>query len=108
MVHLFKKRKKESHVNTDVLNDILLPSYEISRKHEAKIKAWRKIAQAIEITAKESTESRVKVLDSVYKAIPYEELKDTLELQGYSLQRTGTEPFRKADYDEERLLYIRW
>lgn len=106
MFRIFKK--KESHVNTDVLNDILLPSYEISRKYEAKIKAWKKIGQAIEITAKESTESRVSVLDSVYKAIPYEELRDTLELQGYTLQRSGTEPFKKTDYDEGWLLYICW
>lgn len=107
MFRLFKKFK-ETHVNVDILNDILPPSYEISKKEEAKTKAWKEISRKIKEQAFNETANWIAVLDDVYKAIPFEELKDTLVLQGYSLQRTDNYKFTKSDYDSGWVLHIVW
>lgn len=95
---------KLKHINTDALSMLPIPP---DLTEENKRKAWKSIAEELKKAIKTNGVA-VSVKSSLYSDIPYEELKHTLETQGYRLTLGGDSSFNWDDYHTGITLYIRW
>lgn len=107
MFGLFKK-KKNKFVNANIAAlDIIPATYELTDTEEKKNNAWKEIGRIIKNNVKVNN-AKTYISPDIYGSIPFEELVDTLKIQGYRLEGSFGKKFTKNDYNGGHCLYIYW
>lgn len=89
--------RKLKYINTDVLTEIPPPQPDLRKEQ-----SWKQIVVSI----KNMDGNYTCIDERCYKAIPYKELKYTLEQAGYHLCVSGAYRFTNSDYKNGFILYI--
>lgn len=105
MFGIFKKNK---FVNANIaVLDIIPATYELTDTEDKKNKAWKEIGRIIKNNV-EAVNAKIYISPDIYGSIPFEELVDTLKIQGYRLEGSFGKKFTKNDYNSGHCLYIYW